>query len=176
MKHLNSRSILNKLEYLQFIVEETNADIICLSESWLDESTPLNCTLLNGYTTIRKDRTDKFKEKYSKNHAGGVAILHKKQIHIEILQEPSDDVEDILWTRVKAKPSFLLAVIYRPDYSDMTKCDNGESILEASLEKAAMKSKNIIVVGDFNIDMSVKSKEKTNLNHIFKSYNCKKLI
>ena len=58
----------------------------------------------------------------------------------------------------------------------MTKYDNEESILESSLEKAAMKSKNIIVVGDFNIDMSVKSKEKTNLNHIFKSYNCKKLI
>ena len=58
----------------------------------------------------------------------------------------------------------------------MTKCDNGESILEASLEKAAMKSKNIIVVGDFNIDILGKSKEKTNLNHIFKSYNLKQLI
>ena len=174
--HLNSRSILNKLENLQYIVQETGADIICLSESWLDESTPLNCTLINGYSTLRKDRTDKFKEKYAKSHAGGVAILHKKQIHIEKLHELSDDVEDILWTRVKAKPSFLLAVIYRPDYSDMTKCDNGESILEASLEKAAMKSKNIIVVGDFNIDILEKSKEKTNLNHIFKSYNLKQLI
>ena len=158
------------------MAQGTNADIICLSESWLDESTPQNCTLLNGYTTIRKDRNDKFKEKYSKGHAGGVVIMHKKHIHIEKLEELNDDVEDILWTRVKAKPSFLLAVIYRPDYSDMTKCDDGESILESSLEKAAMKSKNIIVVGDLNIDMSSKSKEKTNLNHIFKSYNLKQLI
>ena len=174
--HLNSRSVLNKTEYLQYIVEVTDADIICLSESWLDDSTPQNCTLVNGYNIIRKDRNEKFKEKYSKSHGGGVAILHKKQILIEKMNELNDEIEDILWTRVKAKPSFLLSVVYKPTYSDMIKCENGESILETSLEKAAAKSKNLIVVGDFNIDMSIKSKEKTSLNHIFKSYNLKQLI
>ena len=67
--------------------------------------------------------------------------MHKNHIHIERLEELNDDVEDILWTRVKAKPSFSPAVIYRPDCSDMIKCDAAESILEASLEKAAMKIK-----------------------------------
>ena len=174
--HLNSRSVLNKLEHLEYIVEVTDADIICLCETWLDESTPQNCTLLNGYNLIRKDRNDKFKEKYSKGHAGGVAILHKKQIQIEKMNELNDDVEEILWIRVKAKPSFLLSVIYKPSYSDMIKSETEESILETNLGKAAAKSRNLIVVGDFNIDMLTKSKEKTSLNHIFKSYNMKQLI
>ena len=142
--HLNSRSVLNKTEYLLYIVEVTDADIICLSESWLDDSTPQNCTLVNGYNIIRKDRNEKFKEKYSKSHGGGVAILHKKQILIEKMNELNDEIEDILWTRVKAKPSFLLSVVYKPTYSDMIKCENGESILETSLEKAAAKSKNLL--------------------------------
>ena len=174
--HFNARSILNKIEDLIYIIKITNADIICLCETWLDTSTPENCILIPGYTTLRKDRTENFLQKYMKVHGGGVAIIHKNNLKIEVEESLNDEIEDILWVKVKANPPFLLGTIYRPDYSDMMKSKDGETKLEINIQQASEKNQNIIVMGDLNIDMASKNKNKTSLNHIFKSYNLKQLI
>ena len=61
--HMNCRSLTNKEEELQFIVDDVNPDIICLTETWLDESIPQQALIPDGYSVIRKDRSESFKQK-----------------------------------------------------------------------------------------------------------------
>ena len=62
-----------------------------------------------------------------------------------------DDTEEMLWVKVKTPNSFLLSVIYRPTYSKLLNEDNK---LEDKIQQAISISKNIIITGDFNIDLS----------------------
>ena len=81
--HLNCRSVINKQEEIENIIHETDADLICLSETWMDDSVPLQALTPVGYKMIRKDRHHDFKQKYGKNKGGGVALLYKEQINVE---------------------------------------------------------------------------------------------
>ena len=115
--HLNCRSLVRKEEELQNILELLDPDIICLSETWFDLSVPINSHIPEGYNIIRKDRTENFQQKYKKKNGGGVAILYKSKLNVNIKNPLNDDTEDILWAEVKMKKSFLLGVPYRPDHS-----------------------------------------------------------
>ena len=73
--HMNCRSLVNKEEELQHIIDVLSPDIICLTETWFDESIPNQAFVPDNYNIIRKDRNENFKQKYGRNKGGGVAIL-----------------------------------------------------------------------------------------------------
>ena len=54
--HLNCRSLVNKEEELQQIIDEISPDIICLTETWFDDSVPSQAFVPENYSIIRKDR------------------------------------------------------------------------------------------------------------------------
>ena len=175
--HLNCRSILNKPEELDHIIQETDADVIALTETWMDSSVPQQAYIPEGYCIIRKDRSQNFKQKYGKNGGGGIAILHKEQIKVERKKYLTDDTEEILWVQIKMKESFMLGVIYRSEYTDVIKETEGESKLEENIRKATEISNNLIVTGDFNIDMSDKeSKDTQTLTNLYNSYGLQQYI
>ena len=175
--HMNCRSIIKKIEELVQLIESLNPDIICLTETWYDKSVPKGFQIPPGYKIIRKDRTEKFQNLHKKKGGGGVAILHKSQLNVTFKESLTDKTEDILWANVKAKQSFLLGVIYRPQYSLMLDDTLGESTLEKNIRKASEITSNIVVTGDFNIDMRKKEDNNTiNLKNTFKSYCLKQWI
>ena len=174
---LNCRSIANK-EELHLLIEETNADIICLVETWLDSSHPKNAYIPNGYKVLRKDRSDNFKEKYNKKTGGGLAIIFKETINISEKKNLSDDTEEVFWLHVKEKNNFLLGIIYRPKYTTLLKEKNGITPLEKNLQNVLEShTNNVLVVGDFNIDMLHPENKKTKvLKNAYKPYGLKQLI
>ena len=175
--HMNCRSLVNKEEELQHIIDETYPDIICLTETWFDESIPNQAFVPENYSIIRKDRDETFKQKYGRNRGGGVAVLHKKHIKVEKKSYLTDKVEEILWVQVKTKHSFMLGTVYRADYTDILKNDSNESTLEENIRKAAEITNNIIVTGDFNVDMSAEeSKDTQTLKETYESYNLEQHI
>ena len=124
-----------------------------------------------GYTIIRKDRTEAFKTIYKKQSGGRVAIIHKSNLQISKKIKLSDPVEDILWVQVNGKKSLTLGVIYNPDYSDMLNDDETESLLESNIRQVVEISKNIHIVGDLNVNMQKKEDKNTQtLSTIYKSY------
>ena len=175
---LNCRSIANKEEELHFLIEETKADIICLVETWLDSSHPKNAYIPNGYKVLRKDRSDNFKEKYNKKTGGGLAIIFKETINISEKKNLSDDTEEVFWLHVKEKNNFLLGIIYRPKYTTLLKEKNGITPLEKNLQNVLEShTNNVLVVGDFNIDMLDTENKKTKvLKNAYKPYGLKQLI
>ena len=150
--HINCRSLLNKREELENIIEQLKPNIICLTETWFDGSVSPKEYVPDGYKIIRHDRTELFKTKYGKNNGGGVAILYKEHIKIQKISIITDSIEEILWVRVKTKFNLLLGILYRPVYTDMMKEYKEESFLESNLRTACEIAKNIILLGDFNIN------------------------
>ena len=175
--HLNCRSILNKVEELEMIVEECNPDIIVLTETWMDDSVPKQACIPDGYHIIRKDRSTNFKQKYGKNKGGGVAILYKQHIKVEKKKNLTDSIEEILWVHVKIKQSFMLGAIYRAEYTDTLNEDDAESKIEENIRKASEITNNVIITGDFNIDMTDGMSKNTQLlTNIYESYGLKQHI
>lgn len=174
---LNFRSILNKEEQLQFICSKYDPDIICITETWMDESVPAQAYIPPGYKVIRKDRSEQFKQKYGRNKGGGIAVYYKSQLKVEKKTYLTDEVEEILWVQVKTKESFMLGTIYRAEYTDILNEIDGESKLEENVRKAHEISNRVIITGDFNIDASdMSNRESEALMNIYNTYNLTQLI
>ena len=94
-----------------------------------------------GYKIIRKDRSEEFKEKYSKTGmGGGIALLYKKNLNIEIIDSSLKNVEEILWVHLKGRKSFRLGVVYNTEYCKMMDDKSGESLFETQLRENVTKN------------------------------------
>ena len=175
--NMNCRSAVNKQEDIQFIIDKLKPDVLVKTETWYDDSVPANAYVPAGYKTIRKDRSDEFKQKYSKTRGGGIAIIYKEHLNIIKKDYMTDKIEEILWVQVRGKNSFMLGAIYRSEYTDLLDAEQGESKIEENIRKAAEISDRIIVTGDLNVDMSNANDADTqNLQNIYHSYGLTQLI
>ena len=98
----------NKGEELYTIIINSDADIICLIETWYDESHPNSMNVPEGYYIHSKDRSEDFNEKYKKSKGGGVAIMYKKHLKLVIKEKLTPKVEEILWVQVRAKTVYFI--------------------------------------------------------------------
>lgn len=66
--HLNAQSLYRKLDEFRYIFEDSNIDILCVSETWFTPYHSNDLTKVRGYQLFRADRN---------GHGGGVAIYVK---------------------------------------------------------------------------------------------------
>lgn len=156
--HMNCRSVNHKEEEIKTVLEELKPDILCLTETWMDESNPKQTLETQDYKVIRKDRTEGFKQLHGKSNGGGIAIIHKRNQKIKVKNIAEDD-DEALWIQVQTSNPFMLGLIYRASYTNMIHEEQGQTSLGKMLEKASLTTRNIITIGDFNCDTS--SAEKT---------------
>ena len=111
-------------------------DIICLNETFCDDSIADNEISLPDYSIERKDRN---------HHGGGVAMYIRNNLTFVCrIDLETDDVECI-WVEIKCKhrQPVLMSSIYRPPSSSSD-----------IIDRASSECKKIIVTGDFNFDVS----------------------
>ena len=144
--HANARSIFHKLPELKLIAKQSNAAVIAISETWLDDSYTDACVQIEGYNIIRRDRA---------SHAGGVCAYIREDLSYNIRSDLNNpDLED-LWFEIllkKSKPLYI-GVCYRTNNN--TKCFE---CLESTLSKLRSDC-DFVVLGDFNVCL-IKSKGK----------------
>lgn len=149
--HINGQSLSNKMDEFRYIFENSNIDLICVSETWFDSETNNPLISLNGYKVLRVDR---------KEYAGGVAIYVKNGIQFNTLcnSEVSDKIE-YLFIEVKSDcRKLLVGTVYRPD-----KRINFEPFMKV-LEDISVTFDDVIIVGDFNCNILIDSSFTTNMN------------
>ena len=136
--HVNARSILPKLDELRIIAQQTNAAVLCVTETWIDSSVTDNEINIDGYSVLRCDR----------NRSGGGACMYiRTDLAFNRRNDLNADDNEAVWCDLllpKSKP-ILLGVIYRSQiYTDvMTRMDNILNIIPPELET--------YILGDFNI-------------------------
>ena len=175
--HINCRSSIGKLEEIFQYIEEHDPGFLMMTESKLDESVSNSFCEPPGYCIIRKDRSEKFKRKYNMTGlGGGIAILHKKDLKVEIFKKNVEETEEIMWIYVKGKKSFLLGLLYNTNYCELMKDKKGESIFEKHLKEVSLMGCNTYILGDFNIDLQEKCSKTNKLKNVFKNYGFSELI
>ena len=143
----------------------------------MDESVSDAFCVPPGFSIIRKDRSEKFKQKYNMTGlGGGIAILFKKEFNVEIFKKNKEETEEIIWVYVKGKKSFLLGLVYNTKYCKLMCEKNGESIFEKHIKEASLMGCNTFVLGDFNIDLNEKCSKTKKLTNLFENYGFVELI
>ena len=104
--HINMNSILSKIEEIRHIAKLSNASVIGVSESKLDDSVFDNEVSIEGYKLLRADRT---------RNGGGVACYIKSELGYNFRKDFSTDIENIFFDILlpNSKP-ILVGIIYRP--------------------------------------------------------------
>ena len=68
---MNARSIFKKLAELHLFIENNSLDLLCVTETWLNENIPDSLICPTGYKVFRYDRP---------SHDGGVAIFVRSTV------------------------------------------------------------------------------------------------
>ena len=138
--HLNINSVLPKIDELRLIASETNCAVISISETKLDETVQDEEISVQGYNLIRKDRC---------RNGGGVACYIRNDIHFNIREELTDEMESIFFDILlpKSKP-ILIGVIYRPP-NQLNFLNNFSHKLNSIFN---IKIQEMYILGDINID------------------------
>lgn len=135
------RSILQKRTELCSYLDNTNCDVLALTETWLYPDITNNEVLPDccNFAIYRKDRTSK--------RGGGVLLVVKKHIP-SFLVDVTTPLE-LLWICITSKSSqYILGVCHRPpDSLETFISDFHNNLIEIT---AKFPKANILVIGDFN--------------------------
>ena len=137
----NMRSMVKNIDEFRMYALNHQYDIICVNETWLDNTVNNHEVKLDGYDLVRKDRN---------RHGDGVAMFIRSTINYKIRSDiMPDNLETITVeiTKPKAKP-FLLNTWYRPPDMPVDVFTDYEILMQ----KMDHENKEIICIGDFNCD------------------------
>ena len=135
---LNARSIVNKRNELNIMVEDIDPHIIGITESWTTTDISDAELGLTGYVMFRKDRIGR--------KGGGVILYIKESIQAyEIKLEREADCEEAVWCNIVTGNSTLtVGLVYR---SPNISIEENEKIQNAIRE---VSKRDCIIMGDFN--------------------------
>ena len=135
---LNARSIINKKNELDIMVDEIKPHIIGITESWANNDITDAELGLEGYVMFRKDRMGK--------RGGGVLLYIKETIPAyEVQLHEEADCNEAIWCKlVTGHTTVTIGVVYR--CPNITK-ENNDKIHNAISE---VSKRDCIIMGDFN--------------------------
>ena len=135
---LNARSIINKKDELNIMVDDIKPHIIGITESWANNDITDAELGLEGYAMFRKDRMGR--------RGGGVLLYIKDTIPAyEVQLQEEADCNEAIWCKlVTGHTTVTIGVVYR--CPNITK-QNNEKIHNAISE---VSKGDCIIMGDFN--------------------------
>ena len=140
--HLNIQHISNKHDELKYILGNQDVDIMGLTETFLNKNYPSNLIEINGFHHERKDRVER--------HGGGILAYIKNGTKYKRRKDLESDNIEALWIELQNdfRKKILLSFIYRPPNS----CTDWIELFENMVEKCSYEGKELVLLGDFNID------------------------
>ena len=131
----------NKLDHVGVLLDENNIDVLCLTETWLDNNDDDSVITIEGFKFCRLDRTTGMK------HGGILCYVRDGIVFTEKSDLYNDNVE-ALWINInlpQTKPLLLGTVKRAPDYK-------AEYIdkLDFLFQNCTSLYDDVVIVGDFN--------------------------
>ena len=152
---LNITSLTKHIDELRILITEMNFDILCINETRIDKTIKNSEIGLQGYDLTRRDRN---------RRGGGVAIYIRNTIpYVERSTIIPENVEAVCIEvrKPNAKP-ILISTWYRQPNSNSEILDSFEIFLQ-NIDK---ENKEIIITGDFNIDLMPSETENSKANRL----------
>jgi hypothetical protein len=140
--HLNPGSAVPHIGELNELFLNVDLQLIAVSESWFKTKHTNRQVSINGYRVIRADRG-------GGRRGGGVALYLREGMRYKVIARSTpSSVVDYLFIELRLPYPLLVCVIYNPPNI------NGFSIYGTELEPLISQYNDILVLGDFNHDVS----------------------
>ena len=146
LAHINIRGLLGKFNEITLLLEESNIDILAITENHLDRSVQNETVKIAGYKVERHDR---------EKNGGGCLFSWKENLDVTVNSViNATKATESVWIELHIHSQrYLIGSIYRPpdkyDFYDK---------LKIILDSIWIKSKNIILMGDLNSDLLFRGK------------------
>ena len=141
----NVRDLKSSMKYeeLQLLAEESEFDIVAITESWANSSVMDAELALDGFRMFRKDR-----ERDVEQMGGGVLLYIRNNIVVSELNEYRDRKCEAVWVRANGVKGrrICIGVCYRSPSAN----DEENDALLKMIRSVAEKEKSLLLVGDFN--------------------------
>ena len=144
--HLNINSIQNKVDEVKNMLNRNMFDILFIGETKLDDTFPANLLQHPGYRLIRQDH---------RRGAGGLMVFvrenlsayRRRKLEPKSVETLCLDVTDL------RKHRFMVCACYRSE--KVNKLSEFISSLTAAVELMYKCRQEIVLIGDFNMDMLI---------------------
>jgi hypothetical protein len=158
---LNVQCLRTKIDSVEVFVDDEKLDILCVAEHWL-ENDELPCYKVMGNLVL----ADGFCRNQAKN--GGTAIYVNKCLNFKIVDLKKFCVEktfEVVAIRL-TDCDIVIASVYRSPLNALFKefCD----ALEKCLVHLSSLCSNVIMCGDFNVNVIVESNEEKSFKYLVK--------
>ena len=165
--YLNINSLRNKVIDLGEILKDLPLDYMVISETKLDESFPNSQFKLNGYEV--RARRDRHK------HGGGLIEFVRQGFICKRLKKYEPNYSECICSELTvSKKKWIYFSIYRPPSTGNIKTFFEE--MNEVVSKALCKYENLIVMGDFNIDIKSSNSDKDKLENFCDLFNLTNLV
>ena len=168
--HHNVNRLVNKLDEIRtYLKSHYPATIYSCSETFLDDSKPDHFLSIDGYKIIRKDRIC--------NEGGGLIVYVKNCMQCIRRQDLENELVETIWIEVSFnQKKILLAFVYRPPNENTITYNTWINYMEEAISSAYVEDKNIIILGDFNIDLLKKHPRQESSLTVTENYELSQLI
>lgn len=162
--HLNACSIRPKIDEIRLIFENQAFDAITISETWLKPSKDTNKSVeIQGYRIFRNDRPCR---------AGGVAIyVSSKFKYTKIIAKSTYTAGCLEYILVEIKlfdSSIQIGSFYQPNKDTVWD-------FETVLSNSVLMYDDLVLAGDFNVDMLVASDCSSHLKSVLDTFSLEHL-
>ncbi|XP_062701994.1 uncharacterized protein LOC109419486 isoform X1 [Aedes albopictus] len=167
---VNSQSIcarkFSKLDELRQIALSSSVDIICVTESWLNDKITDSLLTIEGYKIIRHDRKGRL--------GGGVLLFIKDEIHFQLLEKSQDQpglqVSEYVAVEIAiGSEKICLVAMYNPPNV------NCATSVDKVLSDYGTRYNDIFFAGDFNTNLlnlgSIRTREFLSMLAIHNVYS-----
>ncbi len=163
MCNLNIVTLIAKIEHVKLFLGTTGVEILALNETRLDGNIDSDELHIPGYVLYRNDRNRK---------GGGVAMYVSEKYSSQLISM-NDDIES-LWVKLELPHNnyFYVGTAYRSER--MVNKGYFFEKLENQLHVIGTSSKDIFLMGDFNLDAL--QNLAPSLKHICQLFQLKQLI
>ena len=139
-RNLNNLSAHNfsKLTQLKAYISMSKHDLICLSETYLDSSTPYGPLVIDGYSLVRADHPNNIKR-------GGVCTYYKESLPVRCISLPYLK-EALLLEMTYNNKKVIVSVFYRSRSQNNSKFDLFSSNFEKHLSGVSKRKRSLSVI------------------------------
>lgn len=167
--HVNICSLYPKINYIKNILSTKKIQVFCVSETWLSNLHTYKMTSIMGFNTIRHDRK---RLGINGKTYGGICMFTRQDYRFKIISKSGEDsLIEFLFVEIKASAhdKILVGVIYNPPPNvSMDK-------LYEALEAITPLYSDIIITGDFNINMMNINTNTFNLRNNLASFDLEQI-
>ena len=164
--HLNIHDLYSKFDELKALLShQNNIDILCICETFLNDTFSDTELQLENYQLFRKDR---------KTNGGGLVIYVKENLRCSLREDLQVHDIEALWVEIKheSQKVFLLGYTYRPPSSHQ----KWTTDFEVVLEQVYTENKEIILLGDLNLNLLESNSHVHNWLQTTESINLNQLV